>query len=72
MGVNLIDLFLVIIAVLLIVVVENPLSPFASDDVVVVKNPGNEDMEMIIKKGEELTHYRRALWGNMRTAQAPS
>lgn len=56
--VNLIDVFLVIIAVLLIVVIENPLNPFSSDEVVVVKNPGREDMEMIVKKGEEMTRYK--------------
>ena len=59
--VNLIDVFLVIIAVLLIVIVENPMNPFSSaDDVVVIKNPGTPEMEMIIKEGEELTHYRNS------------
>lgn len=56
--VNLIDVFLVIIAVLLIVVVESPINPFSSDDVVVIKNPGTDEMEMIVKQGEELTHYK--------------
>lgn len=56
--VNLIDAFLVIIAVLLIVVIENPINPFSSDDVVVIKNPGTDTMEMIVKAGEELTHYK--------------
>lgn len=57
--VNLIDVFLVIIAVLLLVIVQNPLNPLLSeDDVVVIKNPGQENMEMIIKEGEELTQYR--------------
>lgn len=56
--VNLIDVFLVIIAVLLIVIVENPLNPFSDDNVTVVKNPGQPNMEIIIKEGEELTEYR--------------
>lgn len=57
--VNLIDVFLVIIAVLLLVIVQNPLNPLLSeDDVVVIKNPGQENMEMIVKEGEELTQYR--------------
>ncbi|HWK55221.1 MAG TPA: DUF2149 domain-containing protein [Hyphomicrobiales bacterium] len=56
--VNLIDVFLVVIAVLLIVIVDNPLNPFQSDDVVVVRNPGKPDMEIITKDGEELTRYR--------------
>lgn len=56
--VNLMDVFLVIIAVLLIVVVESPLNPFLDDDVVVIRNPGQDNMEMIIKEGEVMTHYR--------------
>ncbi len=57
--VNLIDVFLVIIAVLLMLIAQNPLNPLLSeDDVVVIKNPGQENMEMIIKEGEELTQYR--------------
>jgi hypothetical protein len=56
--VNLIDVFLVIIAVLLIVVIENPLNPFAADDVVVIRSPGTDEMEMIVKQGEALTHFR--------------
>ncbi|THT98714.1 DUF2149 domain-containing protein [Lampropedia puyangensis] len=55
--VNLIDLFLVVIGILMIVVAKNPLNPFSSNDVVVVENPGQADMRMTIKKGEELTRY---------------
>ncbi|WP_417228414.1 DUF2149 domain-containing protein [Amphritea sp.] len=55
--VNLIDLFLVIIVILLIVIVKNPLNPFSSDRVVVVENPGEENMTITIKDGEELTRY---------------
>lgn len=55
--VNLIDLFLVVIGILMIVVAKNPLNPFSSNDVVVVENPGQADMRMTIKKGEDLTRY---------------
>ncbi len=55
--VNLIDLFLVVIGVLMIVIVRNPLNPFASDSVVVVENPGKADMRITVKDGEELTRY---------------
>lgn len=55
--VNIIDVFLVIIAILLITIIENPLNPFSSENAVVVKNPGEANMEMIIKKGETLTRY---------------
>ncbi len=55
--VNLIDLFLVIAVILLIIVVQNPLNPFAAENVVVVENPGEKDMRITIKEGEELTRY---------------
>lgn len=55
--VNLIDLFLVIAVILLIIVVQNPLNPFAAENVVVVENPGEVDMRITIKNGEELTYY---------------
>jgi hypothetical protein len=56
--VNIIDVFLVIIAVLMIAVLENPLNPFATQDVVVIKNPGAPNMEMLVKDGKELKHYK--------------
>nr|WP_315050912.1 DUF2149 domain-containing protein [uncultured Brevundimonas sp.] len=56
--VNLIDVFVVIIAVLLVVLVQNPLNPFTSRDVVVVENPGEADMRITVKDGEELTRYQ--------------
>ncbi|MDD2932732.1 MAG: DUF2149 domain-containing protein [Methylotenera sp.] len=56
--VNIIDVFLVIIAVLLIAVMENPLNPFSMQDAVVIKNPGKENMEMLIKQGKELKQYK--------------
>ena len=56
--VNIIDVFLVVIAVLLIAVTENPLNPFASQDVVVIKNAGKPNMEMLVKEGNELKQYQ--------------
>jgi len=56
--VNLIDVFLVLIAALLIIIVQNPLNPFSQDDVTVIKNPGESNMEMIIKKGEKIERYK--------------
>ncbi|MDR2452092.1 MAG: DUF2149 domain-containing protein [Candidatus Accumulibacter sp.] len=57
--VNLIDIFLVIIAALLITVAQNPLlSPFARQDVTVITDPGKPSMEMIIKKGERIEKYK--------------
>ncbi len=55
---NLVDVFLVVIAALLIAIAQNPMNPFSADDVTVIKNPGQADMEMIIKKGEKIEHYK--------------
>ncbi|NVJ70580.1 MAG: DUF2149 domain-containing protein [Alphaproteobacteria bacterium] len=56
--VNLVDVFLVLIAALLISIAQNPINPFLDDDVMVIKNPGQADMEMIIKKGEKIETYK--------------
>lgn len=55
--VNLIDLFLVIIGMLMVVIAQNPLNPFSEDHVMVVENPGEENMRITIKEGQELTRY---------------
>lgn len=56
--VNLVDVFLVVIGALLIAIAQNPLNPFMADETVVIKNPGKENMEMIIKKGEKIEQYK--------------
>jgi hypothetical protein len=55
--VNLVDLFLVIIGVLMVVIVTSPLNPFSSENVTIVENPGEADMRIVVKRGEELTRY---------------
>lgn len=55
--INLIDVFLVVIAALLIVIMQNPLNPFSDNDVTIVKNPGKKDMQMVVKKGKEIKTY---------------
>jgi hypothetical protein len=57
-AINIVDIFLVVIAVLVIIISQNPLNPFAEEDVTVVKNPGKENMEILIKEGQELKHYK--------------
>ncbi|GGO71171.1 DUF2149 domain-containing protein [Bowmanella pacifica] len=57
-AVNLVDVFLVIIAALLISIAQNPLSVFSTEDVTVIKNPGQEDMQMIVKQGKEIKQYK--------------
>ena len=56
--VNLIDVFLVIIAALLLAVAQNPTNPFTAEQVTVIKNPGKENMEVIIKDGAKIEHYK--------------
>ena len=57
--VNLIDIFLVIIAALLMTVAQKPLLyPFNKQDVTVITDPGKPNMEMVVKKGEKIEHYK--------------
>ncbi len=56
--VNLIDVFLVIVAILLIALIRNPLNPFSHDKVVMVANPGQADMEIVVKDGRTLDRYK--------------
>ena len=46
-----------VIGILLIVIVQNPLNPFSQDKVVVVENPGEADMRMLVD-GKELKRYQ--------------
>lgn len=55
---NLVDVFLVVVGALLIALAQNPLNPFTADKVVVVKNPGEADMEMIVKNGKKIERYK--------------
>lgn len=56
--VNLIDVFLVIIAALLIAVAQSPANPFSAENVTVIKNPGRPDMEITMKEGQKITRYQ--------------
>lgn len=55
--VNLVDLFLVVIGILMILILQNPLNPFKAENIVVVENPGETEMRITIKEGQELTEY---------------
>ncbi len=57
-SVNLIDVFLVLIAALLIAIAQNPLNIFTADEVTVVKNAGKPNMELIIKDGKEIKQFK--------------
>lgn len=57
--VNLIDIFLVVIAALLITVAQNPLlNPFSKRDVTVITDPGKPNMEIVVKQGEKVERYK--------------
>lgn len=57
--VNLIDIFLVVIAALLIGMASNPLiQAMTRQDVTVITDAGQPNMEMIIKKGEQIEHFK--------------
>ncbi|WP_461481284.1 DUF2149 domain-containing protein [Porticoccus sp.] len=55
--INLVDVFLVLIAALLIAIAQNPLNPFTAENVTVIKNAGEDNMEMIVKQGETIEKY---------------
>jgi len=56
--VNLVDVFLVLVAALLIAIAQNPMNPFLEENVTVIKNEGTPEMEIIIKKGEKIETYK--------------
>ncbi|EPY01693.1 DUF2149 domain-containing protein [Magnetospirillum fulvum] len=56
--VNLIDVFLVVIAALLLAVASNPMNPFSADQVTMIKNPGQPNMEIVVKDGQKLDRYK--------------
>ncbi len=55
--VNLVDVFLVLVAALLIAIAQNPMNPFLDEKVTVIKNAGEPNMEMIIKNGQTIETY---------------
>lgn len=57
-AVNLVDVFLVIIAALMISIAQNPLNPFSTEDVTVIKNEGQPNMEIIVKQGNEVKQFK--------------
>lgn len=56
--VNLIDVFLVVIAALLLAVANSSVNPFSTESVTIIKNPGKDNMEIIVKDGQKVDHYK--------------
>lgn len=58
--VNMIDAFLAVVIALLLVLVHSPFNPFTKESYVLVRNPNQENMEIIIKEGMKLERYVRS------------
>lgn len=56
--INLVDVFLVLIAALLISIAQNPMNPFTDETVTVIKNAGQPNMELVIKDGEKVETFK--------------
>lgn len=56
--VNLIDVFLVIIAALLLSVANNPLNPFSQDRITVIRNAGQPNMEIVTRDGKNIQRFQ--------------
>lgn len=55
--VNLIDVFLVLIAALLLAVANNPLSPYGDDKITLIRNAGRPDMEIVTRDGKRIERF---------------
>lgn len=55
--INLIDVFLVLIAALLLTVAGNPLNPYSQGKVTVIRNAGQADMEIITRDGRKIERF---------------
>lgn len=55
--VNLIDVFLVVIAALVLAIAANPANPFSQEKVTIIRNPGQPDMEIVIKDGGKVERF---------------
>lgn len=56
--INLVDVFLVAIAILMVVVIQDPLRKILSDDVTVIRDAGKPTMEILVKQGETMTRFQ--------------
>ncbi|WP_028310056.1 DUF2149 domain-containing protein [Derxia gummosa] len=55
--VNLVDVFLVIIAALFVTVANQPLNLFGGEDVTVIRNPGKPDMSIVVRSAGRIERY---------------
>jgi hypothetical protein len=58
--VNLIDVFLVIIAALLLSIANHPLNAFSQDKITLIRNAGQPNMEIVTKDGQKIQRFQAA------------
>lgn len=56
--VNLIDVFLMIIAALLLSIANHPLNPFSQDKITLIRNAGQPNMEIVTKDGQNIQRFQ--------------
>lgn len=56
--VNLVDVFLVLIAALLLAVARSPVNVFDAGQVTVIRDAGTPDMEIVVKNGTKIERFR--------------
>ncbi|MCR9115761.1 MAG: DUF2149 domain-containing protein [bacterium] len=57
-SVNLVDVFLVAMAILMIAVAQRSLTSTAEDNTTIIRNEGEPTMEIIVKDGKKLTRFK--------------
>lgn len=57
-SINLVDVFLVAIAMLIIALVNHPSGAMWGDDVTVIRDAGKPTMEIMVRDGQRLEHFR--------------
>lgn len=56
--INLIDVFLVLIAALLLAMASNPLNSMGDSKVTVIRNAGQPNMEIVVKDGKKIEKFK--------------
>lgn len=56
--INLVDVFLVLIAALLLAVARSPVNVFDAGQVTVIRDAGTPDMEIVVKNGKKIERFR--------------
>ena len=56
--INLVDVFLVAMAVLMITIIKNPLAESVRGDFTLIRDEGKPTMEIVVKRGEKLTRFQ--------------